>query len=271
MNGREKMNYVQDWEKGTLPVSLARNDRALPLLLTIIISVLAGILGAALALKAGYGVIAAMSCYVFVGVLVSFVLPLAYHKTVPLGPRSNPKEFGQLWSEGAVSSESDKLDQHFLSELDWLENNTALELAKGSSIMFVAGETKEARDIRESLVSGPCFTVRETRSLRDAVSIILEAPERWNMLCIDVDPVGGVVDLDTSVEQLISFREVAPRVPVMLMSRSFSLDPFHLPDRPSIADCNLRIPASGSRVLRALKDTYINNLIWRSCLEISPA
>ncbi|MDX8355794.1 hypothetical protein [Cognatiyoonia sp. IB215182] len=264
------MNYANDWEGGSVPVSLARGVQTLPLLPTILVSVLVGILGAAMVLSAGYGLIAAMSCYVFLGASASFLLPIAFRKIEVLRRGSGLEEYRQKLSKEGAGVELEELDQHFLSELEWLDSNTVLELAAGSSIMFVTGETKEARDIRDLFREGLAHIVRETRSLQDATSIILDAPERWKLLCVDVDPFGGVVDLDTAVEQLLAFRDAVSSVPVMLMSRSFSLDPFHLPHRPSIADSNLRIPASDCRVRRALKDTYINNHIWRSCLEISP-
>ena len=265
MNGRDKMTDVKDWKEGSRPTSFTESEQVLPLLLTILVSVLVGILGAGLMLSAGYGVIAAVSCYVFIGALVSFLLPLAFRKLVALRTGSNREEFRQ----SGVIGELDELDQRFLREFEWLVDNTCLGLHEGARVMFVAGETNEARDIRNLFTEQAGFYVRDSRNLQDATSIILDAPERWDLLCLDLDAFGGAMDIDIVVQQLLSFRDAASGVPVMLMSRSFSTDNFNPLLRPAIADGCLRIPTADSRVLRALKDACISNLIWQSCHETS--
>ncbi len=266
------MTRIRNWGAGSPPFSFFKNERVLPLLPTILAGVFSGFVVAGSALSAGYGLIAAMVCYVVVGVLVSLLLPLAFQNSVALRADSDREKFGQLWSEVGMSGELDELDQHFLSELEWLvhqgQGNTNLGLYQGSWVMLVAGETKEARYIHR-LFTEAGFNVRDSRNLQDATRIILNAPECWDLLCIDFDTFDGLVDFDIVVEQLSSFREVACSVPVMLMSRSFSQQDgsSHLLHRPSIADGCLRVPAAESSVFRALKDTCINNLIWQYCRD----
>ncbi|MFG5380061.1 hypothetical protein [Yoonia sp. R2-816] len=259
------MTHARSWKDSSPPATFSYSEPVLPLLPTILVSVLAGIVAAGLALSAGYGIFVIVSCYVFVGTLVSFLLSLAFHRFVILGAASHDEMLEQSLSEGGVNAELDELSQYFLRELEWLVDNTALGLHEGSQVMFVAGETKEARDIRDLFMGEAGFSVRESCNLQDATLIILDTPERWDLLCIDVDEVGDTMQPDILAEQLLSFREATSSVPVMLMSRSFSSDRSHLFYRPSIADGWLRIPATDSSMLRALRDTYINNRIWQSC------
>ncbi|WP_299082849.1 hypothetical protein [uncultured Ruegeria sp.] len=264
------MAYVRKWEEDPLSASFSKQERDLPLLPTILAGVLTGVAGACLAFSAGYGIIAAMVCYVIGGAVVSLLLPLAFHKLITLRADSDRKETPEFLSEGGVSGELDELDQHFLGELEWLvhrgQGNTTLGLYQGSQVMFVAGGTKEACDIRNSFTEAG-FKISDSQSLKDAMLIILDAPERWGLLCIDFDAFGGVTGFDTVVEQLVSFRNAASSVPVMLISRSFSIDNFYLVHRPSIADGCLRVPAADSSVVRALKDVCVNNLIWQYCRD----
>ena len=257
------MIRLKNWEEGSPPASYCNDDRVLPLLPTILVSVLAGITGAGLVLYAGYGIIAAIVCYAFFGAATSLLLPLAFYKLTVIKEDSDREACDQLRAEdGAICQ---------FSELEWPshrgQGNTNLRLHQGPLAMFVAGETKEVRDIR-SLLTEIGFDIRDSESLQDAMLVILEAPECWGLLCVDFDSFDGVMDIDTVAEQLASFRVAASGVPVMLMSRSFSLDGFYQIHGPSsIADGCLRIPAEDSSVLRTLKDTGVNNLIWQNCRD----
>lgn len=209
------MTHVRNCEGDHPSVALSDGERVLPLLPTILISVLAGIVAGGSALLAGYGILAALSCYVFVGVLVSFLLPMTFHKLITFRADSCPEKSRQPRSEVGLSG--------VLDQLELLLGDRSIGLGRGSRVMFVAGDTKEARDIRDIFTEEVGFSIRDSQSLEEAMLIILDAPECWDLLCIDLDAFGSVTDVDNIVaEQLFPFREAASRVPVILISRSFS-------------------------------------------------
>lgn len=90
----------------------AAREFTLPLLATILFSIIVGVFSAFIALKAGYGIIVAMACYTASGIVVSLLLPLAFHKLIilraDLGFRNCLK--------GGLSGGLIKFVRHVLSE-----------------------------------------------------------------------------------------------------------------------------------------------------------
>lgn len=173
------MTRVRNWTENPLPMTFLDNERVLPLFPTILAGILAGIGGAGVALSAGYGIVIAMACYVACGVVVSLLLPFVVYKLTGDTTDSDYDELELPYSEEVVSDEFDEWDQYFLSELEWLvdwgQSNTNLGLNRRSWVMFFPDQTREACDIRNSVLKAG-FSIRYCKNFRDATLVILDAP-----------------------------------------------------------------------------------------------
>ncbi|MDX8355791.1 hypothetical protein [Cognatiyoonia sp. IB215182] len=173
------MTRVRNWSDNPLPVTFLDDERVLPLFPTILAGVLAGVGGAGIALSAGYGIVVAMLCYVFCGFAVSLLLPFVVYKLTGGTANSDDDEPEQPYSNDVVSDELDEWDEYFLSELEWLvdwgQSNTNLGINRKSWVMFFPDQTKEACDMRNSILKTG-FSIRYCKDFRDAKLIILDAP-----------------------------------------------------------------------------------------------
>ena len=237
---RDRTIAARDRVQWQHPASSSKEGRILPLLPTIFVSVLIGVAAASLSLYAGYGLIVALIFYVFCGAFASFLLPLAFYK---LAARKEDYDLGEVFGQARGNADS--------------------KLYAGSWAMFVAGETKDTREIR-NVIEDAGFVVRDSPGLHDAIQTILDTPNFWDLLCVDIDAFRGVEEAESLTDMLVSVRTSAPSVPILLLSRSFSLAPdgFHqLHGASDIADRCLRIPAAIPNIEQALEDARIYNHI----------
>lgn len=240
-----KMVAARDREQWEQPSLSSKEGRTLPLLPTILASVLIGVAAASLSLYAGYGLIVALISYVFFGAFSSFFLPLTFYELFARkkNRESDAEDYGGIFGRSA--------------------GNADFKLHTGSWAMFVAGETKDTRDVR-GVIEEAGFVVRDSPSLHDAIQTILDAPKFWDLLCVDIDAFGEEEEAGIVTEKLASIRTAAPNVPILLLSRSFSLPPdafHHRLGASYIADRCLRIPAAVSNIKQALEDAMISS--WK--------
>lgn len=199
----------------------------MPLLPMILAGVLAGALAAAFALFSGYGIVTALIFYTICGSAVALLLALALYKLSIIRAESG-SVCGELvklfYKLIAIRAASDSRSGELLELKDWLvhrdQDNTGPGSHQKSWVMFVAGETKKAHNVR-NMLTDEGFSVASSECLQDAALTILDDPDRWELMCVDLDAYDGVKELDSVFEELASFQRTASSVPVMLMSHHF--------------------------------------------------
>ena len=225
--GVAKMPEAKKCKERTPPVSCSSNEQALPLLPMILAGVLAGAVAAAFALFNGYGFVIALIWYTIFGATVALLLSLVLYKLSIIRAESGSvcgelvKLFYKLIS---IRATSDSVGGELLELKEWLvhrdQNNTGTGSHQKSWVMFVAGQTKKAHNVR-NMLSEEGFSVASSECLQEAALTILDDPDRWELMCVDLDAYDGEKELDGVFEDLASFHRTASNVPVMLMSHHF--------------------------------------------------
>ncbi|WP_299775193.1 hypothetical protein [uncultured Tateyamaria sp.] len=234
--GVAKMSEARKCKESAPPVSRSSNEQALPLLPMILAGVLAGAVAAAFALLSGYGLVMVLIFYAICGAAVTLLLSLALYKLSIIRAESGSvcselvKLFYKLiairanYNPIAIRAASDSKGGELLELKEWLvhrnQDNTDPGLHQKSWVMFVAGKTKRAHNVR-NMLTDEGFSVASSECLQDAALTILDDPDRWELMCVDLDAYDGVKELDSVFEELASFHRTASSVPVMLMSHHF--------------------------------------------------
>jgi hypothetical protein len=126
-----------------------------------------------------------------------------------------------------------------------LGKKSALE---GSRVCVLGFDQDRQRDIEDIIRNSGIATRSECGNVCNLRSIDCRASGISHVL-VNVD---AFPDLDSAVSELITFRQRAPRLSVILVSSGVSGDDFGSDRRP-IADATLRWPLSSSRLKRALR------------------
>lgn len=99
--------------------------------------------------------------------------------------------------------------------------------------------------------------------LDEALGVLRGQPEIWSMAVLDVDSLGGILELS---DDLMDFRAEVPEVPVMLVSAGFSQDDL-TEERLPMCDASVRTPARLPSIVKGVAAAIENNKTWRMRAE----
>ena len=85
-------------------------------------------------------------------------------------------------------------------------------------------------------------------------STALTQPDDWSVMIFDLDLFNN---LESSIDELVTFRRRWPEIPVLLVSRSASGDELS-GHRRAIGDATLRKPVSEDRLIKGLEAMFLN-------------
>lgn len=97
----------------------------------------------------------------------------------------------------------------------------------------------------------------------EALGVLRGQPEIWSMAVLDVDSLGGILELS---DDLMDFRAEVPEVPVMLVSAGFSQDDL-TEERLPMCDASVRNPARLPSIVKGVAAAIENNKTWRMRAE----
>lgn len=100
--------------------------------------------------------------------------------------------------------------------------------------------------------------VRSLPSIHSMIKEISNVRAPRTCVIINLDDLGGATEV---IEELIAWRLEFPSIPTILVSGEFEVDDFDL-HRLSICDCSIKSTSNPYSLHLALKQSFINNMIW---------
>ena len=100
--------------------------------------------------------------------------------------------------------------------------------------------------------------VRPLPSIHSMIKEVSNVSAPGSCVIINLDDLGGATEV---IEELIAWRLNFPSMPTILVSGEFEVDDFDL-HRLSICDCSIKSTGNPSSLHAALKQSFINNMIW---------
>ncbi|CUH89956.1 hypothetical protein PH5382_03911 [Phaeobacter sp. CECT 5382] len=100
--------------------------------------------------------------------------------------------------------------------------------------------------------------VRPLPSFHSMIKEVSNVSAPRSCVIINLDDLGGASEV---IEELIAWRLDFPSIPTILVSGEFEVDDLDL-HRLSICDCSIKSTSNPSSLHLALKQSFINNMIW---------